>query len=454
MNSVHDPRTALIKAACVPREGWHASGTLDEAQAILAAHPEVKDADIYTAAILGDETAVRRFITIDPRCASARGGPYDWDPITYLCFSRYLRLDHARSAGFVRTAQALLDSGASANTCWFEKSHQPEPEFESAIYGASGVARHPELTRLLLDRGADPNDGETPYHAPETHDNAIVEVLVESGRLTADSLATMLLRKADWHHYEGIKYLLEHGADPNRQTHWGHTGLHQAIRRDNALQTVEVMLDHGANPSLENRSDGKSAIAMAVHRGRGDVLDLFERRGVLIDLHGVERLIAACARQDGAMVRSIAAAEPELVRGLLAGGGSLAARFAGNGNTDGLRHLLDLGVPVAAPDQEGDLFFESTVGGTALHAAAWRARHDTVRFLIERGAPVDALDGKGRTPLSLAVRACVDSYWTYRRSSESVRALLAAGASTAGVEFPSGYAEVDDLLRPGMGSPS
>ena len=47
-----------------------------------------------------------------------------------------------------------------------EQNHQPAAEWESVIYGAAGVAKHPELTRLLLERGADPNDEETPYHAP------------------------------------------------------------------------------------------------------------------------------------------------------------------------------------------------------------------------------------------------------------------------------------------------
>jgi len=45
------------------------------------------------------------------------------------------------------------------------------------------------------------------------------------------------------------------------------------------------------------------------------------------------------------------------------------------------------------------------------------------------------------------VRACVDSYWSHRRSPESAEALLRAGASVRGVAFPSGYAEVDELLR-------
>lgn len=48
--------------------------------------------------------------------------------------------------------------------------------------------------------------------------------------------------------------------------------------------------------------------------------------------------------------------------------------------------------------------------------------------------------------LALAVRACVDSYWKDRRSPESVQALLLAGATVGGVDYPSGYAEVDSLL--------
>ena len=76
----------------------------------------------------------------------------------------------------------------------------------------------------------------------------------------------------------------------------------------------------------------------------------------------------------------------------------------------------------------------------AMHVAAWRGQPAVVKLLIARGSPIDLPDAKGR-------KACVDSYWTERRSPESVQALLEAGASTKGVAFPSGYAEVDELLR-------
>jgi ankyrin repeat protein len=447
VTNIGDPSAAFIEAACVPRDSGHASGTLERAEAILAAHPEIASSDVHTAAILGDDAAVRRFLELDAGNATAKGGPHGWDALTHLCFSRYLRLDRARSDGFVRAAKALLDADASANTGFYETNHQPHPEWESALYGAAGVAHHPELTRLLLERGADPNDGEVAYHTPETDDNRTLKILVESGRLSDDSLATMLLRKADWHDCEGIQYLLEKGADPNRMTHWHLTALHQALRRDNDLEIIEALLNHRADPRLGNRRDGKSAVAMAARRGRGDVLESFERRGIPTELHGVERLIAACAKNDEATVRSIAESEPELVRELVAQGGTLLAEFAGTANTDGLRHLLDLGVDVGALYKEGDGYFDIAKDSTALHVAAWRAWHRTVRFLIERGAPINARNGQGRTALALAVRACVDSHWVYRRSPESVQALLDAGASVSGITMPSGYGDVDALIR-------
>src|ERR1700758_3879027 len=96
-----NPRDAFIDASL-----WH--GSLARAQAILAEHPEIASSDIHTAAILGDDAAVRRFLELDPASATAKGGPRGWDALTHLCFSKYLRLDRTRSEDFVRAAATLL----------------------------------------------------------------------------------------------------------------------------------------------------------------------------------------------------------------------------------------------------------------------------------------------------------------------------------------------------------
>jgi ankyrin repeat protein len=248
---------------------------------------------------------------------------------------------------------------------------------------------------------------------------------------------------------------LERGVDPNLVTHWAKTALHNAVLSDNHLSTIELLLAHGADPMLttvrpdrsSRQSASASAFAIAARRGRGDVLAAFENGGFSQTLEGVDRLLAACAQADSATVRLISARAPETVAALRADAGRYLAAFSGVGNVEGIRHLLDLGVSVSAPYEEGEGYFGIAPRSLAIHVAAWRAQHAVVRLLIERGSPVDQPDMNGRTPLALAVRACVDSFWMARRSPESVQALLSAGASATSVPFPSGYADVDALLN-------
>lgn len=430
-----DPRTTFIAAAT-----WH--GDLTEAEAILAAHPDLRSRDIHITAILGDDAAVRRFIAQDPGSATAKSPPYGGDALNYLGLSKYLRLDRRRTDAFVRAATALLDAGADPNTGFWTTGQFPE--CETALYGAAGVAHHPEVTRLLLQRGADPNDEEVVYHSPEGDDLDAMKLIVETGRVTPEHLALMLVRKHDWHDYEGVKYLLEHGADPNFQRDRGWQPLHHAIARDNALKTIELLFDYHADPTITVK--GISAIQLAARRGRGDVLAALKRRGVPIQLQGVDRLIAACATDDGASIDELTTREPELVALLLAQGSKLLAEFTGTWNTDGVRHLLDLGVPVDAR-YEGDGYFDLAPQSTALHVAAWQLRADVIALLLAHGATVDVRDGKGRTPLMLTVKACVDSYWMGRRTPEPALLLLQAGATKAGIIIPTGYEALDAVLR-------
>jgi ankyrin repeat protein len=436
-----DPRDAFLEA-CV----WH--GSLAAAEAILAAHPEIGSSDIHTAAILGDDTAVRRFLALDPGCATAKGGPRDWDALTYLSFSKYLRLDPARSDGFLRAATALLDAGASANTGFFEENHQPKPEWESVLYGAAGVAHHPEMTRLLLERGADPNDGEVAYHSPETLDNRALKILVESGKLTPYSIVTMLIRKFDWHDDDGVAWLLDHGADPNLLTHWGGRPMHHALSRGNPLAYFELLLDHGADPTL-GAKDGTTPFAIAARMARADVLDLFERRGFAVTLDGDDAFLAACARADEGGARRIVAADPAVVKRLQSQNSGLLVDFAGSGNTAAVCLMLDLGFDIGS--QRTSPRWEQ--GVTALHAACRRGHLEMVKLLIERGAPLEATHRSGATPLAVALQSLVEqSEWTPNEYSLPIaKALLSAGARIASIKLTLAAAicleRMDDVAR-------
>ena len=449
LDHLRDPHSTFLEVACVDRHGWHASGSLEHAEMLLARYAGVASASIFSSAVVADEAAVRDWLQRDRSLSAAKGGPHGWDALTYLCFSRYLRIDKERSDAFVACARALLEAGADANTGWVETiDDPPRPVREPAIYGAAGLAQNPDLTQLLLDFGADPNDEETPYHVPETYDNAVLKILLASGRFNERSLATVAARKCDWHDDAGLALVLEYGANPNFLTAWSHSPFQHSIRRDNGLAMVEQLLDHGADPWLANASDGRNAFQMAAWHGRADILDSLARRGFKPEFRDLDELIALCAHGQTEAARALAAREPGLLAQLHTAGGTLLARFAGAANDAGLRTLIVLGISPDALWAEGDGYWDLTAGSTALHVAAWRAHHTVVATLIAAGARVDARDARQRTPLQLAVKACIDSYWKRRRQPDSAAALLAAGASVDGIAWPTGYDAIDKLLRP------
>lgn len=429
-----DLRTEFLKAAT-----WH--GSLDAAEQVLASHPELARSSVQVAAVLGDAESVRRFIAADPACVAEKVPPYGGDALNYLGLSKYLRLDPSRTDGFLEAATALLDAGADPNTgFWHDGEH------ETALYGAAGVAHHEALTRLLLARGADPNDGEVAYHSPEEYHLGAMQAVVETGRVTPDNLNLMLVRKHDWHDVEGLRWLLQHGADPNRGAEKGLGAVHHAIARDNDTPIIQLLLDHGADFTIVGDRYGFSPVAHAARRGRSDILRLLEERGIDVALTGVDALISACCRRDRKRMHELMASDASLAPQLVAIGGQLLACFAGNDNAGGVECLLDAGVDVNARYAEGDGYWAVAANSTALHVAAWRCSHDTVRLLIDRGADVNARDARDRSALMLAIRACVDSYWTEWKSTTSIAMLLDAGASTDGITLPTGYPEADALV--------
>jgi ankyrin repeat protein len=443
------PHDRFLLAATVPVDGWHGGGDLAEAQALLAAHPELLTQSIHAAAVWGDSAAVTRFLQHEPALVNALGGPRGWDPLTHLCFSRFLRLDPSRSEGLVASARHLLAAGANPNTGWNETLPEGRVFLEAVMYGAAGIAQHPGLTQLLLDHGADPNDEETPYHVPETYDLAVLQILLDSGRFTAESLSTVLLRKCDWHDVEGVRLALRSGADPNRQTRWGRTAFHQAVIRNNPLAIVEAMLDHKADPTLPFH--GTPGFVLAAREGRGDILQLLQQRGWSLEFHGVDRLLAACALGDASQARGLAAEIFGAQAPDRAEVGRWLGRFANSGDPVSMATLLDVvlawGISVDAEWPEGLDFMNIPRRSTPLQVAAWRARHAVVALLVEHGADVHRKDPLGRTPLDLAMKACVDSWWTDRRTTESIATLLAAGADPSGLALPTGYPAADLLLQ-------
>jgi hypothetical protein len=137
---------------------------------ILADDPELIAGDPYLACAIGDEKALRQATEADPSWVNLSGGPLRLPPLFAIAHSGLLRVEEFRER-LHRCAQLLIAAGADVNqrihSRWPPASlDEPDTRYPlSTLYGAAGANHDLILTRLLLDAGADPNDGESLYHS-------------------------------------------------------------------------------------------------------------------------------------------------------------------------------------------------------------------------------------------------------------------------------------------------
>jgi len=401
------------------------------AQEFLAKYPRISDAGFYVALALGNHERVREYLVGAPALATVRGGPQNLEPLLYVCFSRLAADASPRAAALVETARLLLQFGADPNASLVVDTFPDNPL--SCLYGASGLNNNPELTRILLDAGANPNDGESLYHSTEHADLACMKLLLEYGAKPNE--ANALKHILDREDLEGTRLLLAAGADPNQRNPRGDTALHWAVWRGRSARIVEALLDHGADPNA-TRGDGQNAYSMAVQAGMLEVAALLASRGAVAAVSALDAYLGACAAAAPAELERMLASPPKLE---VQGRERLLPDVAMIGRMTSVRALLAAGVPV---DSRGEH------GGAALHWACWKGYADLVELLLRHGASLIIEDEKfhGTPPgwFGHGVRNCGRGCGDY---AAVARLLIAAGAKFPEADVPTGREDVDAVLR-------
>jgi ankyrin repeat protein len=118
-----------------------------------------------------------------------------------------------------------------------------------------------KVVEVLLEHGADPNIrdkyGATPLHYAAALDYPKIVELLHKKDLS-DYDATPLQAAAEFNYPEVAELLLEHGANPNIQDNDGDTPLHLAALRD-YCEVVKLLLDHGADPTIRD-NEGRTPL--------------------------------------------------------------------------------------------------------------------------------------------------------------------------------------------------
>lgn len=365
---------AFIEASLAPDQA-HRSGTLDRVEAMLAEDPGLSSASLHAAVVVGDTDAVAEILRDDPEAAGRAGGPRDWEPLLYLCFSRFLRLDARRAERMVEAARLLLAHGADPNAYWTDPN-EAEGNRETPIYGAAGVANNLALTELLLDAGADPNDGETPYHAVEHEGVPCLGLLWEHFDDTSRAIA--IQHQVDYPDLVGLRRLLELGANPdNRSRFSGRAPLHGCVFRGHGRAHFELLFEYGADPNVVD-DDGRTPYAWAARAGQRRIMEILREHGASTELNETDRFLSACALADTETVDELLRQSPDAVERLSAEDRGVICEAAANGNTDGVAAMLDAGFDIDTP---GRVWAEGPI-----HRAGMDGHLDTVKLLFRRGA--------------------------------------------------------------------
>ena len=405
---------------------------LRRAGEMLTDHPDLAGAGYYSALVLGDSQSVRKVLKANPEATKTKGGAKNWEPLLYVCFSRFAGRKSGRADQLIETARLLLDHGADPSTSYNPEEWPDNPL--SCLYAATGLNNNPALAAVLLEAGANPNDSESLYHSTEHADLECMRLLLANGALPKNTNA--LKHMLDREDLEGLRLLLAAGADPNEVNHRGETALHWAVYRGRSVQTIAGLLDGGAAIDMR-RYDGRTAYSMAALRGQSDVAALLAARGADTSLSPLDRFVGACAAARPEELNRLLAEQPDIPKSPEAV--RLIPDLAASHSTSAVRGLLAAGLPV---DARGEM------GATALHWACWKGYADLVDLLLEHHASLTIEDQEhhGTPPgwFGHGVQNCGEGCGDY---PQVARLLIAAGAAIPARDIPTGNADVDAVLR-------
>jgi ankyrin repeat protein/truncated hemoglobin YjbI len=260
--------------------------------------------DVFTAAWLGDVTALRAHIARNPELVSAIDPVDDFKEVSLLC--------HAVCGGSAGAVKLLLERGAEV------KRHSGK------LLTLAVVMNRVDLVKLLIEHGADVertgflgrlDDAERP----------VADLLIAKGKkVPAWMLPRACRPDVSSNELHRVKVLLEYGASVDDRGRYGLTALHYAVR-GGKLPLIKLLLERGADVNALGADGLTPLLHLSKTRSKADpipVMELLAASGAAVD-----------ARDET--------------------GGTLLMHFARRGNAEAVHRLLAHGADLSARNTRG-----------------------------------------------------------------------------------------------------
>lgn len=347
----------FIDCACVSYGMGDGEGDSDKkyqrAERYLERFPELAEFNCITAIITHKLDHLKRLLAVTPELATTPYGKRAWPPMLYLACSRIPEPGAAKTA--LKIASLLLEYGASPDSC-VEVPFGHLCALTGAMgEGEAGPVNQPshqyayELAGLLLDAGANPNEGQGLYNTQFTHslDDYWLAQRIRYG-LNKDHILTWDKKGAT----TTFNYLLEGAINRNR------------------LDRVRFLVEHGADANAQSWYADCNIYSNALIKGRKEIADYLAAHGARAGkLSELDQFLVAVAADDLERVMEIAAAHPEFLEE--------PKNFA-YASLETIKWIVRSGIDVNRQNEQGQTLLHIAAGG--------EGNLQIVQYLLAHGA--------------------------------------------------------------------
>ncbi|MEO2003523.1 MAG: ankyrin repeat domain-containing protein [Candidatus Poribacteria bacterium] len=368
VDALLDAGADIDKASEFWGPGFWVDGMVPEVAAYLIA--KGAGPTVHSAAAAGLTDVLGGLLDADPALLEAPGG----DGGTPLHFART-----------VEVAELLIDRGANLN---------PRDDDHDSTPAQWRVKASPDVTRVLLDRGAEPDV----FLAAALGDIDLARAVVAS--------------------------------DPDCVTH----------RIGNNEGPTPGIGFEGAGGTILQWTVGFNLAPQEVAMKAGHV-DVYEF--LMQTTPPKHKLQIACMLADRELATSLLESHPTLVDEFTDEDRMLLAKacWETNNETEAIRLMVDCGFPLGVP--------EHNHAYSPLHNASWSGNAEVVRILLEHGHPVDMIDpAYGSSATGYAIHSAVEA----RKYPDVdyggvIDALVGAGLDDCLSEYPVGHEAIDAVMK-------